>query len=81
MGEYTRNLVSDLQHSHRTADSAVRLTLNIGDIPLCINEAIPCGLIINELVSNALKHAFQKARREKSQFSSHEVMTTPSYSW
>jgi PAS domain S-box-containing protein len=58
MGEYTRNLVSDLQHSYRTEESAVRLRLSIEDIPLGINEAIPCGLIINELVSNGLKHAF-----------------------
>ncbi len=60
MGEYTRNLVSDLQHFYRTEESSVRLTVKIDDIPLGITEAIPCGLIINELVSNALKHAFPK---------------------
>jgi PAS domain S-box-containing protein len=58
MGEYTRDLVSDLRRSHSTEESSVRLKLNIEDIPLGITEAIPCGLIINELVSNALKHAF-----------------------
>jgi two-component sensor histidine kinase len=60
MGGYTRNLVSDLQRFYRTDDSSVRLTVNIDDIPLGITEAIPCGLIINELVSNVLKHAFPK---------------------
>jgi two-component sensor histidine kinase len=62
LGEYTRNLVSDLRHSHRTEDSLVRLTLNLENIPLGITEAIPCGLIINELVSNALRHAFPKGK-------------------
>jgi PAS domain S-box-containing protein len=58
MGKYTRNLVSDLRRSLGFEDSSVRLTLTIEDIPLGVTEAIPCGLIINELVSNALKHAF-----------------------
>ncbi len=58
MAEYTKALVSELKHSHRVADSLVRLTLTIEDLHLSVTEAIPCGLIINELVSNAFKHAF-----------------------
>jgi two-component sensor histidine kinase len=52
--------VSELQRFYRTDDSSVRVTVDIDDIPLGITEAIPCGLIINELVSNVLKHAFPK---------------------
>jgi PAS domain S-box-containing protein len=62
MGEYTRNLVSDLRHTLRITENTVGLALSIEDIPLGVTEAIPCALIINELVSNALRHAFPEGR-------------------
>jgi len=56
--EYIRHLTSYLFQS---ADNLGVITLNINaddDVSLNIDTAIPCGLIINELVSNSLKHAF-----------------------
>jgi PAS domain S-box-containing protein len=56
--EYIRHLTSYLFQS---ADKLSVITLNINvddDISLNVDTAIPCGLIINELVSNSLKHAF-----------------------
>jgi two-component sensor histidine kinase len=41
----------------------VRLAIQIEDVEFGIDTAIPCGLFINELVSNALKHAFPGRRR------------------
>ena len=38
--------------------SAIAVTIEVDQVALDIDLAIPCGLIINELVSNALKHAF-----------------------
>jgi two-component sensor histidine kinase len=61
-GEYVRNLAAFLVRSYRANAGLVALTVNAQDIHLGIDAAVPCGLIINELVSNALKHAFPPAR-------------------
>jgi two-component sensor histidine kinase len=40
----------------------VRLNLDAGNVFLAIDNAVPCGLIVNELISNSLKHAFVDGR-------------------
>ncbi len=56
--EYVQRLTGHLFSIYGISKEAVRLNTNIKDVSLDINTAIPCGLIINELVSNSLKHAF-----------------------
>jgi two-component sensor histidine kinase len=41
----------------------VKLELNVEPLYFNLHEAIPCGLILNELVSNSLKHAFRDGRQ------------------
>lgn len=56
--EYTQNLLNYLWRAHGDAAATVRLILNLQPVALTVEKAIPSGLILNELVSNALKHAF-----------------------
>ncbi len=55
---YVRNLTGHLLRSYRVDSKTVRLNLDVEPVPMSLDVAIPCGLIINELVSNALKYAF-----------------------
>jgi PAS domain S-box-containing protein len=56
--EYARRLCEHLVDSTAEVQQRVRLNLAVEPIPLPLNCAIPCGMILNELISNALKHAF-----------------------
>ena len=52
-------LAPNLVSSYSVNPSDVHLSIVAAEVSLPINAAIPCGLIVNELVSNALKHAFK----------------------
>jgi PAS domain S-box-containing protein len=57
---YVENLVANLYQSFGCCHDTIQLNLNVDQISLNIETAIPCGLIINELVSNSLKYAFSQ---------------------
>lgn len=60
--EYIRELTRHLFFTYNINRQAIRLHLDVGEIYLGIDTAIPCAMIINELVSNSLEHAFPGAR-------------------
>lgn len=62
-GAYVRELAAYLLRAYQKNDAPIRLHIDIHDIFLSIETAVPCGLIISELVSNALKHAFNAGRK------------------
>ena len=63
MAEYLRGLANDLFATYGVNPDDIVLAVHAEDIPLDVDAAISCGLIVNELVSNALKHAFPADRK------------------
>ncbi|MBI1877890.1 MAG: response regulator, partial [Chloroflexi bacterium] len=59
--DYVRTLTTQLFRSYGIKPGQIGLQIAVDPVLLGIDQAIPCGLIINELVSNALKHAFPLA--------------------
>jgi two-component sensor histidine kinase/putative methionine-R-sulfoxide reductase with GAF domain len=59
---YIRNMTNNLLHSYGVTDNSIKIIVNSEHIYLDINTAIPCGLIVNELVSNAIKHGFPERK-------------------
>ena len=55
---YISSLSTNLIHSYSILPNLVELELNLEDIFLNLDLSIPCGLILNELISNSLKYAF-----------------------
>jgi len=58
LAEYIRNLVTYLFRAYSASATGVTLDIQADDVFLTIDTAMPCGLILNELISNTLKHAF-----------------------
>ena len=61
--EYSESLLHYLWQAHGAAAAKVRLTLEMEPLSLPVDCAVPCGLILNELAGNALKHAFRGRNR------------------
>lgn len=58
LGEYMLGLAENLTSSYSTTRDRIRLVLDLENEDMALDTAIPCGLMVNELMSNSLKHAF-----------------------
>jgi PAS domain S-box-containing protein len=59
---YVSDLAAHLFHSYGVDPDHIRLHLELAHMHMNLEEAVPCGLILNELISNSLKHAFPGGR-------------------
>ena len=71
--EYVRSLAGSLFSAYTVSSGDIQLHVDIKDVFVDINTAIPCGLIINELVSNSLKHAFPDGKKGQINITMHPL--------
>lgn len=60
-GKYLEKLTTSLLNTFQGKSNDIKINLNTEEIKLNINQAIPCALLVNELVTNCFKHAFPNA--------------------
>ncbi len=63
MGNYLRDLTGHLFKAYGVGPEDINLVINSEDVNVGMDTAIPCGLILNELISNSLKHAFGSTQK------------------
>lgn len=74
-GEYIQDLAHYLFQTYRINSNAIKLDLDVENIYINMDTAIPCGLIVNELITNSLKHAFPEGRTGEIKISFHSENT------
>ncbi|MGH1394566.1 MAG: histidine kinase dimerization/phosphoacceptor domain -containing protein, partial [Trichormus sp.] len=72
-GDYIRSLTDNLFRSYGISQRKIKLNIETNNIKLTLDHAIPCGLMINELVSNSLKYAFSEQQQGNITISLEEV--------
>lgn len=63
LGHYLKQLATQALRTLGTEPGAVQLHLALGDLQVGMDQATPCGLLVNELISNCLKHGFPAGRK------------------
>jgi PAS domain S-box-containing protein len=58
LARYLKDLARQFFRAHADSAAAARLTLDLAPIEIPIEQGVPCGLILNELMTNSLKYAF-----------------------
>jgi PAS domain S-box-containing protein len=71
--DYIKSLASKLLEFYGLNARIITLKVDANDITLSIDSAIPCGLIINELISNSIKHAFPEEKKGIISIGMHEI--------
>lgn len=62
-GEYVNTLTARLFDAYSSRIPAVNLKTDVAPVSLDVNKAIPCALLINEMVMNSIKHGFPSGRK------------------
>jgi PAS domain S-box-containing protein len=75
LADYLKGLCQQLSRTFASPPGNIQLHLNLASIRLEIDRAIPCGLLVNELVSNAFKHAFPGGRSGEVRVELHTLTT------
>jgi two-component sensor histidine kinase len=63
MGSQVRDQVTDLSMIYGRSGTDIMSEIDVQDIYLPVDQAIPCALVVNEILSNAFKHAFKGRKK------------------